>query len=999
MSSSGSVRRRRRGLAPRRLFLERLEDRSLLAAVITVNSTGDLDFRDQELTLREAILVNNRSLPIASLSVEEQALVSGIPTNTDTDTIAFNIPSSVPGDVQTIIPTTALPTITDPVIIDGYTQPGASANTLAVGSDAVLLIELDGSLAGGASGLRITAGGSTVQGLVINRFNDGNLFANNDVAIRLDTNGANVIQGNYLGTNTSGTAALGNGNGVLILNSAGNIIGGATPGTRNVISGNDQRALEIATAAGTVVQGNYIGTNAAGSAAILGAVGNHSGVFVSTSPNTRIMGNVISGTQGAGIQIQNTTGSSGIVIQGNRIGTNAAGSAGLGNTRGGIQLDLVDNATIGGTQPGEGNVISDNNFPGVFINGSGNLVQGNIIGRDVTDTVALGNFGGVSLFGSGNMVGGTAAGARNVISHSFGAGVFIGSAGNLVQGNLIRFNQGHGVHFTNSAATNNTIGGTVPGAGNTITQNGGVGVFNAGGRGNSILGNSISSNGPGFGPGGLGIDLGVNGVTPNDAGDGDTGPNNLQNFPVLTSVTSIGGTTTIQGTLNSLANSTFRIELFASNAADPSGFGEGQTFLGSSNVQTDGSGNATIDFSTTTPTGNIFTATATRLDQNPAAAFPAETSEFSATISGSVGAAQTPSVTNAATNEGTQTTSGLVISRNPANGAEVTHFQITGITNGTLFQNNGVTPINDGDFITFAQGNAGLKFTPAAGFSGIGRFNVQASLNNTIPGLGGSIVAANITVIAAGSTDFGDAPDSYRTLLASNGPSHPVSAGLFLGAAIDAENDGQPNSAATGDDLFGVDDDDGVTLPASLVAGLGATATVTASAPGRLDAWIDFNRNGVFEAGEQIAAALPLSAGPNTVTFAAPLNAAAGPTYARFRLSTAGGLAPTGPAADGEVEDYAVGIIRLAAGTAVLINDPVNPGKKVLVVVGTSKKDNIRIQLGPGGTILCRQGCKIAVYSAASVGRIVVLGLDSNDTLRIDPKIKIPLEVVRRRRP
>ena len=108
--------------------------------------------------------------------------------------------------------------------------------------------------------------------------------------------------------------------------------------------------------------------------------------------------------------------------------------------------------------------------------------------------------------------------------------------------------------------------------------------------------------------------------------------------------------------------------------------------------------------------------------------------------------ADSPSVTNASTNEDTQSTSGLVISRNAADGPEVTNFKITNITNGTLFQNNGTTPINAGDFITFAQGNAGLKFTPAANFFGTGSFDVQASTSNSNAGLGGGVVTATITV-------------------------------------------------------------------------------------------------------------------------------------------------------------------------------------------------------------------------------------------------------------
>src|SRR5205823_1402229 len=117
--------------------------------------------------------------------------------------------------------------------------------------------------------------------------------------------------------------------------------------------------------------------------------------------------------------------------------------------------------------------------------------------------------------------------------------------------------------------------------------------------------------------------------------------------------------------------------------------------------------------------------------------------------------ADTPSVTNATTNEDVQTTSGLVISRNAADGAEVTHFKITSITNGTLFKNNGTTQINNNDFITFAEGNAGLKFTPAANLSNLSTtfsFQAQASLNNTNGGLGGGLATATITVNTVADT-------------------------------------------------------------------------------------------------------------------------------------------------------------------------------------------------------------------------------------------------------
>ena len=184
-----------------------------------------------------------------------------------------------------------------------------------------------------------------------------------------------------------------------------------------------------------------------------------------------------------------------------------------------------------------------------------------------------------------------------------------------------------------------------------------------------------------------------------------------------------------------------------------------------------------------------------------------------------------------------------------------------------------------------------------------------------------------------------------------------------------------------------------MTLPGMLIAGLSATASVVASQPGRLDAWIDFNRNGTFEAGEQIAANLPVSAGTNAIAFAVPSFASPGATFARFRLSSAGGLAPTGAAKDGEVEDYAVRVVVPGADTAVLVDDPASPGQKVLIATGTSKADTIQIQRTANGTLLCKRGCKIAVYPAGLVGRVVIFGLAGNDTIKMPANLNLPVEI------
>ncbi|MFC1927208.1 PKD domain-containing protein [Chloroflexota bacterium] len=158
--------------------------------------------------------------------------------------------------------------------------------------------------------------------------------------------------------------------------------------------------------------------------------------------------------------------------------------------------------------------------------------------------------------------------------------------------------------------------------------------------------------------------------------------------------------------------------------------------------------------------------------------------------------------------------------------------------------------------------------------------------------------------------DLGDAPDpAYPTLLANDGARHNVG-DLYLGAAIDAELDGIPNSTATGDDNDNVDDEDGVAFTTALVRGQSANVTVTASAAGYLDAWLDFNDDGDWaDAGEQIFADESLSAGDNYLSFPVPFSAVqtAG-TFARFRFSSTGGLSYDGLADDGEVEDYMVAI-------------------------------------------------------------------------------------------
>src|SRR5262245_26392297 len=263
-----------------------------------------------------------------------------------------------------------------------------------------------------------------------------------------------------------------------------------------------------------------------------------------------------------------------------------------------------------------------------MIGGSSNQVHGNFIGTDATGTHALGNgtFGVAVESGINNLVGGVTPGARNVISAN-GTGVAVIANQNSVQGNLIGTDVtgtaplGNGVGVSLTFA-NKTIGGTGPGEGNPIAFNTGIGVLADpvdGFSRNRIRGNSIHSNG------GLGIDLQGDGVTLNDPGDTDSGPNGLQNFPVL-GVALGGASTRVSGSLNSSANTAFTVDFYASAAADPTGFGEGARYLGSATVATDAGGNASyqVTLAAATTPGEVLTATAT----DPTGS----TSEFSAAV-------------------------------------------------------------------------------------------------------------------------------------------------------------------------------------------------------------------------------------------------------------------------------------------------------------------------------------------------------------------------------
>ena len=539
------------------------------AALLTVTTTAD----SGPGSLRQAILDANAA--------------SGA------DNIAFAIPAASDGGCEaasgvcTITPTSSLPGITDALVIDGYTQPGASINTHSVesrlGLDSVLKVELSGTLIDAV--LRIETPDVTVRGLVINHVQG---FG---IDVSLPAGGAVTIEGNYIGTDAGGTRAIRGSTtaaGIRAGRTGAITIGGTTPAARNLIAG---------------VYGGVF-------------------TYEDLAPT----------------------------IQGNLFGTDASGTLPLSNSAYAIYANpLTVAAVVGGQQPGAGNLIWADAGSAVTITGGvGNLVQGNLIGTDVSGSGTIAhtpsgnNFGVVLLNATDSLIGGTAATARNIISGFSGTGLevsnivgTVGPGNNRIEGNYIgtdiggtldRGNGGIGVWIAGSPGT--VLGGYEPGAGNVIaftkpvgTAQTGAGVLIGAGVGQSIIHNSIHSNAS------IGIDLAVNGgadgVTPNDPGDSDTGANNLQNYPLIASASVAVGSATVSGTINSSPGAALQLDFFANVACSPSGNGEGRTFIGSTDVTTDAGGDAAFGpLSLAVPDGEgVITATATNAG--------GDTSEFS----------------------------------------------------------------------------------------------------------------------------------------------------------------------------------------------------------------------------------------------------------------------------------------------------------------------------------------------------------------------------------
>ncbi|HON08216.1 MAG TPA: hypothetical protein PLW02_08980, partial [Verrucomicrobiota bacterium] len=413
--------------------------------------------------------------------------------NPGKDKIVFNISGNPPFIIR---PTNNLPDLLQPVEIDATTQPGFSNSPVVV---------LDGSLAGtNVNGITLSGGDSLLKGFVIMNFKLNGLFINGG--------SSNIIQGNFIGTDITGRNSASNyESGILIYDSKYNLIGGTNAYQMNLISGSNKYGILIynTNSSNNIVIGNLVGVDITGT----NRLGNsqHGVVILSSSSNT-IGGstenkrNIISGNGSAGILIANTDSKSNKVI-GNYIGMDINGTLVVSNQLDGVYIQNSTDNQIGGVNQGEGNLISGNGENGITIynpSGGRNIITGNIIGTDKSGSYPRGNnANGIGILGTSNIIGGANFPA-NLISGNYLNGIYISSTnstGNIIQGNIIGLdlsgthsisNKSSGILIDNSPS--NIIGGNVYNEGNIISghlSGNGIYIIGQGSSNNIVQGNKI----------------------------------------------------------------------------------------------------------------------------------------------------------------------------------------------------------------------------------------------------------------------------------------------------------------------------------------------------------------------------------------------------------------------------------------------------------------------------------------------------------------------------
>ncbi|MEZ5476638.1 MAG: right-handed parallel beta-helix repeat-containing protein [Thiolinea sp.] len=484
---------------------------------------------------------------------------------------------------------------------------GSSLSCSNVGTDAAGLVAKPNT----SWGVRVKSSSDVVIGG--SNASDRNIISGNHRSGVFAENGDRLrVENNYVGLDATGNAALGNGTGTL-WSRDGVVLwpDGAGDGTNdalirnNVISGNNNFGLLFEDSSGNTVTGNIIGLNASGTAALPNG---DDGIQVKKSGNLIIGGataaerNVIAGNNNRGIGLNNAGSIDNLVIQGNYFGVGADGQTPLPNVTAALGLFNATNITLGGGNAGEGNVIYSREYGVVSYGVDNGLIQGNTIGATVDQSTVL-DFAVAAIEirnGSDNWtIGGSNAGEGNLIvggsGSVIGGGLLLDTTqGAVVQGNRIGVlpdgtpgRNTNNVYILNSAQ-DIRVGGTGAGEGNVIAHATLHGLMINSSTTPmttvSVLGNRIFNNAD------HGIDLGGNGVTANDAGDGDNGPNGLLNYPELQQVLQKGGDVEVRYELDVPAGN-YRIEFFDNpSGVDPTGHGEGEVFVGAQSISHSGSG-------------------------------------------------------------------------------------------------------------------------------------------------------------------------------------------------------------------------------------------------------------------------------------------------------------------------------------------------------------------------------------------------------------------------
>lgn len=531
--------------------------------------------------------------------------------------IKFNIPATDGGynsqtGVWTISLTSPLTYIMKAgTIIDGTTQTTFAGNTNPNGPE--IMLNGNGIVDYGFSIMNVSD--VVVKGFIISNFIYGIQITGNAAA-------NNVIKGNYIGVNYNASDTIPNYIGLEIMGGAhGNIIGGTSADDRNIISGNSHIGIRLLQSSNNVVKNNYVGIDRTGTFALPNYDGislegytqfNIIGGLTAEERNV-VSGNVAYGIPLIGLDTRHN------IIKGNYIGTNAQGTAAVPNTYGILFDDGSRYNEVGGYEPGAGNLLSGNSGYGVFIYNLGtteNVVIGNLIGTDKTGTLAVPNGNGIVADGaarnhiidlnviSGNLQQGIAIHVAGTDSHK----ITRNKIGTDISGLNPLPNGEDGIRIAEGCSWN--IIGILPDSGNVIAYNGGNGIniMTDVDLYNTISGNSIYANA------GLGIDLYFPGPNPNDAGDTDTGPNMRMNYPVIDNAVynQTSGITTVTGTLDTQNPQNAKIELFLSENYT-NGYGQGQIYLTSVTPTANGTFSTTFNHPLTL---NKLCATATDASGN-----------------------------------------------------------------------------------------------------------------------------------------------------------------------------------------------------------------------------------------------------------------------------------------------------------------------------------------------------------------------------------------------